>query len=114
MIVPVVAATVFGVMLGVLRLLTSSLQSRTRLAAENLFLRKQLALYIERKRKPRRASNATRLTLVALAQFIEWRPLLTIVQPTPSCAGTGTPFVYSGAGGLVRAAGRRSQRTCSN
>jgi hypothetical protein len=34
------------------------------LAAENLFLRKQLALYQERAVKPTRATNATRLTLV--------------------------------------------------
>ena len=33
----------------------------TRLAAENLFLRKQLALYIERQVKPRRADNAARI-----------------------------------------------------
>jgi len=57
------------------------LQSHVRLAAENLLLRKQLALYIERKTKPRRASNATRVTLVILARFIEWRPVLTIVRP---------------------------------
>src|SRR5262249_11423762 len=42
---------------------------------------KQLALYLERQVKPRRASNATRLTLVVLARFIEWRSLLTIVRP---------------------------------
>jgi putative transposase len=57
------------------------LLSHPRLAAENLFLRKQLALYVERQVKPRRATNATRLTLVVLARFIEWRPILTIVQP---------------------------------
>jgi putative transposase len=74
------ATIVFGVVLDVLQLLRSGLHSRTRLAAENLFLRKQLALYIERKTKPRRASNATCLTLVLLRRFIEWRPLLTIVQ----------------------------------
>jgi hypothetical protein len=36
-------------------------RSRTTLAAENLFLRKQLALYRERKITPRRATDATRL-----------------------------------------------------
>jgi hypothetical protein len=40
--------------------------SRTHLAAENLFLRKQLARYIERQVKPHRANDATRITLVAL------------------------------------------------
>ncbi len=43
------------------------LRSRTSLAAENLFLRKQLAFYQERKVKPRRADNPTRLTLVLLS-----------------------------------------------
>ncbi len=43
------------------------LRSRTSLAAENLFLRKQLAFYQERKIKPRRADNPTRLTPVLLS-----------------------------------------------
>ena len=73
--------TVCGVLLDLVRLLSIGLQSHTRLAAENLFLRKQLALYVERKVRPRRANNATRLTLVTLARFIDWRPALTIVQP---------------------------------
>jgi hypothetical protein len=37
------------------------------LAAENLFLRKQLALYQERQIKPRRATNVTRIALVGSA-----------------------------------------------
>jgi hypothetical protein len=40
------------------------------LAAENLFLRKQLALYQERQVKPRRATNTTRLALVWLGQWL--------------------------------------------
>ena len=36
-------------------------------AAENLFLRKQLGLYIERKVKPRRATDAIRFTLAQLS-----------------------------------------------
>ena len=51
------------------------------LAAENLFLRKQLALYRERQVKPRRADDATRITLVALSRLIDWRAVLTIVKP---------------------------------
>jgi hypothetical protein len=38
------------------------------LAAENLFLRKQLALYQERDVKPKRATNATRFALVWLSR----------------------------------------------
>jgi putative transposase len=51
------------------------------LAAENLFLRKQLAFYQERKVKPRRADNPTRLTLVLLSRWFNWRDALTVVRP---------------------------------
>jgi len=64
-----------------MRFLGVSLRSRTALAAENLFLRKQLALYRERQVKPRRASDPLRLTLVLLACCFAWREALTIVQP---------------------------------
>jgi putative transposase len=57
------------------------IRSRSRLAAENLFLRKQLALYRERQVKPRRADDATRITLVALSRLIDWRAVLRIVKP---------------------------------
>jgi putative transposase len=63
------------------RFLGTSLRSRTAVAAENLFLRKQLALYRERQVKPRRATDALRLTLVLLARYFAWREALTIVQP---------------------------------
>jgi putative transposase len=56
-------------------------RSRAQLAAENLFLRRQLGLYLERQVKPRRADDATRITLVALSQLVDWRRLLTIVKP---------------------------------
>jgi putative transposase len=55
--------------------------SQTSLAAENLFLRKQLAFYVERKVRPRRLNDAARLTLVVLARFIDWRQLLVVVRP---------------------------------
>jgi hypothetical protein len=41
---------------GLLRILIFSLRSKSSLAAENLFLRKQLAFYQERRTKPRRTS----------------------------------------------------------
>ena len=56
-------------------------QSRTRLAAENLFLRNQLACYLERNVRPHRTDNASRIMLVMLSRWVEWRPLLTIVRP---------------------------------
>jgi hypothetical protein len=51
------------------------------LAAENLFLRKQLMLYQERHTKPRRTTNTTRLALVWLGRWFDWRQVLAIVQP---------------------------------
>jgi transposase InsO family protein len=57
------------------------LRPRAQLAAENLFLRKQLACYLERQVRPHRADHASRIALVALAQLVEWRDLLTIVRP---------------------------------
>jgi putative transposase len=59
----------------------TAFRSRAKLAAENLFLRKQLAWYVERQMQPRRADDATRITLVALSRFVDWRRLLTIVKP---------------------------------
>jgi transposase InsO family protein len=59
----------------------SAARSHSQLAAENLFLRKQLAFYVERQVKSRRADDATRITLVALSSLIEWRRILTIVKP---------------------------------
>jgi hypothetical protein len=51
------------------------------LAAETLFLRKQLALYEERNVTPRRATNLIRLALVWLSRWFDWRRALAIVQP---------------------------------
>jgi len=73
--------TVVDALADVARLGLLTLRSRTQLAAENLFLRKQLALYLERQAKPRRADNATRVTLVALSRLVDWRRLLVIVKP---------------------------------
>jgi len=51
------------------------------LAAENLFLRKQLALFQERGTKPRRADDATRAALVWLSKAFNWRDALVVVKP---------------------------------
>jgi hypothetical protein len=65
----------------VVRFLRLCLRSPAALAAENLFLRKQLALYQERHITPQRATNATRLALVWLGRWFDWRQALAIVQP---------------------------------
>lgn len=51
------------------------------LAAENLFLRKQLAFYQERGTRPRRLDAPTRAALVVLSRLFDWRDALVIVQP---------------------------------
>jgi putative transposase len=56
------------------------LQSRSALAAESLFLRKQLALYQERQVRPRRATDATRLTMVWLGRLFDWKEALIVVR----------------------------------
>jgi putative transposase len=63
------------------RFLSLCLRPPTALAAENLFLRKQWALYQERGVKPTRATDATRITLTWLAHWFDWRRALIIVQP---------------------------------
>jgi putative transposase len=55
--------------------------TRVALVAENLFLRKQLALFQERKTRPRRTTGSFRLAMVALAKFFDWRKALVIVKP---------------------------------
>jgi putative transposase len=64
-----------------LQFLRLCLRFPTTLAAENLFLRKQLALYQERHVTPRRATDATRLALTWLSRWFDWRQALVIVQP---------------------------------
>jgi putative transposase len=69
------------VLLDLIRLITISFRARRALAAENLFLRKQLALFQERKVKPRRAADATRWILATLSQMFAWRDALWNVKP---------------------------------
>jgi putative transposase len=54
------------------RFLRLCIRLYTALAAENLFLRKQLALYQERHVKPWQATDAARLTLVCLGRWFDW------------------------------------------
>ena len=60
---------------------TAGLRSRTALAAENLFLRKQLALFKEREKKAVPTTAADRFVLSKLARFFDWRSALVIVKP---------------------------------
>jgi putative transposase len=53
----------------ILRFLVLTLRNRNSLAAENLFLGKQLAFYQECRIKPRRTSHPARLTLLWLSRW---------------------------------------------
>jgi putative transposase len=54
---------------------------RLALAAENLFLRKQLALFREREKKALLTTPADRFVLSKLARWFDWRSALVIVKP---------------------------------
>ena len=57
------------------------LRSQRSIEAENLFLRRQLALYVERGVKPRRVDPVTRISLALLSRFFNWRDALVVVRP---------------------------------
>ena len=56
-------------------------RTRTEIVAENLFLRRQLALYQERKTRRRRPTPATKVALVVLSRFFPWMHALSVVKP---------------------------------
>ena len=64
-----------------LRWLRLAFRSSQSIQAENLFLRRQLALYIERGVKPRRIDPATRIGLTLLSRLFDWRDALAVVRP---------------------------------
>ena len=78
-------STSFGILPDLLHdllmLIRLILCSRRALAAENLFLRKQLTFYVERKIRPRPVTTTTRLILALLSNWFSWREALVIVKP---------------------------------
>jgi len=72
--------TVSLVAVDVVRLVAVATRPRAALVAENLFLRKQLALFQERKVRPRRADAATRWMMASLSRWFAWREALVSVQ----------------------------------
>jgi len=56
-------------------------RSHRSLQAEVLFLRRQLALYVERGAKPRHLDPVTRISLALLSRFFDWRGALVAVRP---------------------------------
>src|SRR6476661_5785993 len=73
--------TLSAVAFDLVRLAFLTAHSRSALAAENLFLRKQLALFQERKVKPRRADDSTRWMTATLSRIFKWRDALVNVKP---------------------------------
>jgi hypothetical protein len=61
-------------------LVVLSLRPRRSVKAENLFLRRQLALYRERGVRPRRVDAATRVSLALLFRLIDWRDAMVVVR----------------------------------
>jgi putative transposase len=78
-------ATIFPILINSftdsLRFLRSLTAPRAVLAAENLFLRKQLAFYQEHQVRPRRLTAAARFSLLVWSRFCDWRNALVIVKP---------------------------------
>jgi hypothetical protein len=78
-------ATLVGIALRLiedaLRWVVLLFRSTESVQTENLFLRRQLALYIERGVQPRPVDAATRVSLAVLARLFDWRSALVVVQP---------------------------------
>jgi putative transposase len=76
-----VAAILIRLVSETLRWCRLAVRSNRSIKAENLFLRRQLALYIERGVKPRRIDPVTRIGLTLLSRFFKWRDALVVVRP---------------------------------
>jgi putative transposase len=76
-----VAAILILLVAETLRWVRLAFRSSWSIKAENLFLRRQLALYIERGVKPRRIDPVTRIGLTLLSRLFNWRNALVVVRP---------------------------------
>jgi putative transposase len=75
------AAVVFSLLSDLVRWIGLAARSQRSKEAEILFLRRQLALYVERSVRPRRIDVATRVSLALLSRLLEWRSALVVVRP---------------------------------
>ena len=76
-----VARMVLCLLADLVGLLVLTVRSRRAIQAENLVLRRQLALFRERGVKPRRVDAATRVSLAWLARLCDWRSSMIVVRP---------------------------------
>jgi hypothetical protein len=70
------------------------IRRRKAIAAENLFLRRQLPLYQERTVDPRRIHPATRITLALLSRLFNWRDALVSHSRFLRTTGTNSLVVH--------------------
>src|SRR6516165_6917109 len=84
--------TLSSVTCDLIRLVVLLSRSRRALAAETLFLRKQLALIQERKVKPHRAHDSTRLVMVIWAACSRGRPHSALGPGLPEPMSDQIPF----------------------
>ncbi len=75
------APIVLGVLSDLVSWIGLRFRQRGSLEAEVLFLRRQLALYVERCVKPRRVDAATRASMMLLSRLFAWRQALVVVRP---------------------------------
>ena len=62
-------------------LLRLAIKSRSALVVENVFLRKQLAMFQERKVRPHRAQDSARWLMACLSQVFDCCGALVVVKP---------------------------------
>ena len=67
------ARTINRVLFDLVELLRLATKSRSALVAENLFLRKQLAMFQERNVRPHRAQDSARWLMARLSRLFDWR-----------------------------------------
>ena len=77
----VLARIVLRLLADLAGLVVLSLRPRRSVEAENLFLRRQLALFQERGEKPRRVDAVTRVSLALISRLFNWRDALVVVRP---------------------------------
>lgn len=75
------ARIVLRLLADVVGLAAFSIRFKRSIEAENLLLRRQLALYQERGVRPRRIDAATRVSLAWLSRLCDWRSCLIVVRP---------------------------------
>ena len=90
--------TAITVILDLSRMVALGVRSRRALVTENLFLRKQLALFQERKAKPRRADEAPRWMMARLSSMFTWVDALSVVKLDTLIPWHRKAFTYSGDG----------------